>query len=110
MPCNQSSDAMSHQSRPKHSSTHAFTSTGDVQEIELTIAIDKEIVPTLNGQLKLEDILVLHLVDGKDFFVSFLFLTMSRYRSSIMKQSMSEKSLITVSFRSLPLFINLHGL
>ncbi|XP_065057148.1 type II inositol 1,4,5-trisphosphate 5-phosphatase-like isoform X2 [Rhopilema esculentum] len=42
---------------------------GDVQEIELTIAIDKEIVPTLNSQLKLEDILVLHLVNGKDFFV-----------------------------------------
>ena len=45
---------------------------GDVLEIEITVTIDKEVVSTLNNEMKLDDILVLHLINGKDFFVSFL--------------------------------------
>eukprot|EP00794_Sanderia_malayensis_P000376 gene376-1009_t len=41
---------------------------GDVKEIEITVSIDKEIAPTLHNHWKLEEILVLHLIDGKDFF------------------------------------------
>ena len=47
-------------------------SSGDVLEIEITVTIDKEVVSTLNNEMKLDDILVLHLINGKDFFVSFL--------------------------------------
>ena len=48
---------------------------GDVQEIEITILVDKEVAPMLYGDWKLDDILVLHLTDGKDFFVSFFVAT-----------------------------------
>jgi len=43
---------------------------GDVEEIEITVVVDKEIVFTLKNEWNLEDILVLHLEKGKDFFVS----------------------------------------
>eukprot|EP00112_Aurelia_sp_Birch-Aquarium-sp1_P002384 Seg1262.5 transcript_id=Seg1262.5/GoldUCD/mRNA.D3Y31 product="Inositol polyphosphate 5-phosphatase OCRL-1" protein_id=Seg1262.5/GoldUCD/D3Y31 len=42
---------------------------GDVLEIEITVTMDKEVVSTLNNKTKLDDILVLHLIHGKDFFV-----------------------------------------
>ena len=41
-------------------------------EVELSLNVDKLSAPliTVDG-CKIEDILVLHLIDGKDFFVSF---------------------------------------
>ena len=39
--------------------------------MELTLLVDMDTAPGLNtGQDKLEDILVLHLEGGKDFFIS----------------------------------------
>ena len=46
--------------------------TGDFKEIELTMFVDKFSAPLVTvGNCKLDEILVLHLVNGKDFFVSF---------------------------------------
>ena len=49
-----------------------FVFLGDVMEVELSLNVDKLSAPlvTVDG-CKIEDILVLHLIDGKDFFVSF---------------------------------------
>ena len=51
---------------------NTFVFLGDVMEVELTLNVDKLSAPlvTVDG-CKIEDILVLHLIDGKDFFVSF---------------------------------------
>eukprot|EP00111_Clytia_hemisphaerica_P006345 TCONS_00018387-protein len=47
-----------------------FIYPGDFFEIELTISVDKLSAPMVTiGNCKLDEILVLHLVDGKDFFV-----------------------------------------
>eukprot|EP00727_Mastigamoeba_balamuthi_P004490 m51a1_g14039 hypothetical protein (712) ;mRNA; f:1170592-1174281 len=44
---------------------------GEGTEIKLTVSVDSRSAPALNnGKEKLEDILVLHLENGKDFFVS----------------------------------------
>ena len=43
----------------------------DKVTMELTLLVDMEVAPILNvGSEKLEDILVLHLKGGKDFFIS----------------------------------------
>ncbi|XP_057305735.1 inositol polyphosphate 5-phosphatase OCRL-like [Hydractinia symbiolongicarpus] len=47
-----------------------FIMPGDVLEIELSVMVDKLSAPMVTvGNCILDDILVLHLVDGKDFFV-----------------------------------------
>lgn len=51
---------------------HPWLIVGDLLEIELTVYVDKMSASLVTvGSCKLDDILVLHLVDGKDFFVSF---------------------------------------
>ena len=46
--------------------------TGDSCEISLEVFVDKDTAFKLNsGEEKIEDILVLHLHGGKDFFISF---------------------------------------
>ena len=46
---------------------------GSTKQVRLTVFVDKESARAMNsGDEKLEDILVLHLEGGKDFFVSFL--------------------------------------
>ena len=46
-------------------------SVDDKVTMELTLLVDMEVAPILNvGSEKLEDILVLHLKGGKDFFIS----------------------------------------
>ena len=46
--------------------------TGSTLQVRLTVHVDKESAGAMNsGDEKLEDILVLHLEGGKDFFVSF---------------------------------------
>ena len=43
----------------------------EVVSVELSVLIDSELVSSFNnGSKKLEDILVLHLEGGKDFFIS----------------------------------------
>ena len=45
--------------------------TGSTKEVCLTVFVDKEAARAMNsGDENLEDILVLHLEGGKDFFVS----------------------------------------
>lgn len=45
---------------------------GESCHIQLDLCIDKTTAPAMNlGTKKIEDILVLHLKGGKDFFVSF---------------------------------------
>ncbi|KAL4233663.1 hypothetical protein ACF0H5_008345 [Mactra antiquata] len=52
---------------------------GDSIEISLEVNVDKTIAYRFNcGHEKIEDILVLHLQDGKDFFISFLLLSQER--------------------------------
>ena len=47
-------------------------SIGDSCEISLEVFVDKDTAFKLNsGEEKIEDILVLHLHGGKDFFISF---------------------------------------
>ena len=49
------------------------TMAGSTKQVRLTVYVDKESAGAMNsGDEKLEDILVLHLEGGKDFFVSFL--------------------------------------
>ena len=46
--------------------------TGETRYFELTVTVDSDIAPLLTtDREKIEDILVLHLEGGKDFFVSF---------------------------------------
>lgn len=48
--------------------------TGGTKHVRLTVYVDKESARAMNsGDEKLEDILVLHLEGGKDFFVSLEF-------------------------------------
>jgi inositol polyphosphate 5-phosphatase INPP5B/F len=50
----------------------------DSLSIQLEIYVDKRTAPQLNsGKEKIDDILVLHLEGGKDFFVSLIFLRVS---------------------------------
>ena len=47
--------------------------TGETEYFELMVTVDFDTVASLTmGREKIEDILVLHLEGGKDFFVSFL--------------------------------------
>jgi phosphatidylinositol-bisphosphatase len=44
---------------------------GESLEIKFNVLIDKSIAPSFKlGEQKLDDILILHLENGKDFFVS----------------------------------------
>ena len=46
--------------------------SGSTKQVRLTVYVDKESARAMNsGDEKIEDILVLHLEGGKDFFVSF---------------------------------------
>lgn len=46
---------------------------GSTKQVKLTVYVDKESARAMNsGEEKIEDILVLHLEGGKDFFVSLL--------------------------------------
>ena len=46
--------------------------TAETRYFELMVTVDSDIAPLLTtGREKIEDILVLHLEGGKDFFVSF---------------------------------------
>lgn len=48
--------------------------TGGTKQVRLTVYVDKESARAMNsGDEKLEDILVLHLEGGKDFFISLEF-------------------------------------
>jgi len=48
---------------------------GEVVELHLTVHVDEKTTSQLNtGQDNIDDIIVLHLEGGKDFFVSFNFL------------------------------------
>ncbi|KAK3580413.1 hypothetical protein CHS0354_012436 [Potamilus streckersoni] len=52
-----------------------FITPGDSMEVAIEIYVDKKTVGKLNsGEDKLDDILVLHLHGGKDFFISFIFM------------------------------------
>ena len=47
--------------------------SGDSQEIYLEVLVDEKLAYRFNcGHDNIDDILVLHLLGGKDFFVSFL--------------------------------------
>lgn len=51
---------------------------GSTKHVKIIVCVDKESARFMNsGEEKLEDILVLHLEGGKDFFVSFSFLFLS---------------------------------
>lgn len=51
---------------------------GSTLQVRLTVHVDKESAGAMNsGDEKLEDILVLHLEGGKDFFVSFFCIRLS---------------------------------
>ena len=51
---------------------------GSTKHVKIIVFVDKESARVMNsGEEKLEDILVLHLEGGKDFFVSFSFLFLS---------------------------------
>ena len=52
----------------------SFAWAGCTKQVRLTVNVDKESARAMNsGDEKLEDILVLHLEGGKDFFVSLEF-------------------------------------
>lgn len=47
--------------------------SGSTKQVRLTVYVDKESARAMNsGDEKIEDILVLHLEGGKDFFVSLI--------------------------------------
>ena len=49
-----------------------ITFSGDSQEISITVLVDKNTAASLTaGEDTLEDILVLHLDNGKDYYISF---------------------------------------
>ena len=57
---------------------------GSTLQVRLTVHVDKESAGAMNsGDEKLEDILVLHLEGGKDFFVSFLHTTFRQTGQSL---------------------------
>ena len=59
-----------------------FSIVGECCEISLEVFVDKDSAYRLNsGEEKLEDILVLHLHGGKDFFISFAKTPMPSYVS-----------------------------
>ena len=54
-------------------SAHVLIITGERKYLELIVLVDSDVAPLLTvGREKIEDILVLHLEGGKDFFVSLL--------------------------------------
>ena len=54
-------------------SVHVLIITGERKYLELKVMVDSDVAPLLTvGREKIEDILVLHLEGGKDFFVSLL--------------------------------------
>lgn len=51
---------------------HNLLITGETKYFELKVMVDYDTAPSLTmGREKIEDILLLHLEEGKDFFVSF---------------------------------------
>ena len=49
----------------------SYIFSGSTKQVKLTVYVDKESARAMNsGEEKIEDILVLHLEGGKDFFVS----------------------------------------
>lgn len=62
---------------------------GSTKQVKLTVYIDKESARAMNsGDEKIEDILVLHLEGGKDFFVSLmLMITVQNIKINKQKQT-----------------------
>ncbi|CAG8439804.1 7372_t:CDS:10 [Ambispora gerdemannii] len=50
--------------------SQGFIVPGEGETIKLTVAVDNVSAPALNAGEKIEDILIIHLENGKDFFIS----------------------------------------
>jgi len=73
---------------------------GDVLELELSIYVDKMSAPLVTmGNCRLDDILVLHLIDGKDFFVPIN----GSYKPSVFGSSLEALVRIYGPIRQLPM-------